>query len=84
MLRTAILLATLVALPAHAQDANRYTIHSGVLSGFSSQGEPPPITIMLDRVTGQTWMLAVVGDAPQWISLPYNGRVPADALPPRR
>ena len=58
----------------------RYIIQNGVMSGFSEGS--PPVTILLDTLTGKTWMLGVVENSPRWLALPFVPQVPADVLPP--
>lgn len=74
-------IAVFTAQTAAADDQGRYEIYQGKISGFA-QGDPPPVTILLDRQTGQTWMLALLGSSPQWLALSYNSKPPPNTLPP--
>lgn len=60
---------------------DRFTIHNAVLAGTGPL-EHPPVTILLDRTTGQTWMLAAIENKVLWIAVGYNPKVPDNALPP--
>jgi len=71
------------AAPAVAQEGQppRFQIYAGVISGM--QGNPP-MTIMLDTQTGDTWGLAFVSQtgAFGWMKLNYMEGSTRPAPPP--
>jgi hypothetical protein len=85
----AVVVSMMLVENAFAQNASvqedseaRFAIHSAVLAGAP---ESPPVTIMLDRRTGQSWMLTATTKNSetkiQWMSVPYNPSVPLGVLP---
>ena len=56
----------------------RFGLHEGTLA---NPGEPQKITILIDRQTGQTWMLVVVETIPQWVPLKFPALLPPNPLP---
>ena len=80
----AVLTVAVVTIAMAGSDTapvSRFTIHSAVIAGGGAVKDPP-VTILLDRTTGQTWMLGVIENKPQWLSISYRPEVPKNALPP--
>lgn len=63
------------------QQEGRFSIYQGTISGLSG-GEPPTVTILIDSLTGQSWMLAVLDNSPKWMPLGFSVPMPAHTLPP--
>lgn len=81
-MRTAAVIMMLAALtPAAVADESvgRYVIQNGNISG--AQGTPP-VSILIDSQTGQTWFLGVIDGSPQWLPLVYGSPTPSGTLPP--
>lgn len=75
--------STLLFAPApRAQETDKeiYSIVGGQISGLTGDNQ---VTIMINRRTGQTWLLALVaGQSPKWLPLTYSETVPRHTLPP--
>lgn len=69
--------------PAAGQDApaERYEIRQATIGGIADAA-PLEVTVLLDRETGRTWMLAAIDGRPKWLPLPFNPQVPDNVLPP--
>lgn len=82
----AAVVALIYAVPGTAAEGNesagdRFTIHAAVLTG-TGVPQDTPVTILLDRGTGRTWMLFVIDKGPTWVPVPYHPKVPDNAEPP--
>ncbi len=60
---------------ADEADAERYTIRDGVIG-------PQVVTILLDRMTGRTWMLKKIGTEVVWEGLTLGPRPAKESLDP--
>ena len=63
------------------QHSNDFTIQNAIIAGTGASNDPP-ITILLDRKTGQTWMLGQANGVIQWLQVPYSPVVPKNVVPP--
>ena len=65
-------------------DHSRFVIANGTFLISSGSGELPEVTLLLDKITGQTWFLvSPPGKSLQWQGLPFHNVVPQPALPPK-
>ena len=70
---TTALLAMLLAATASAQGEERQTGRYQMVAVPASQSQTFPEALLLDTVTGQTWMLYhETGRAIQWFPLPFS------------
>ena len=70
-----VFVLTLGGAVADEADAERYTIRDGVIG-------PQMVTILLDRITGRTWMLKKIGTEVVWEELALGPRPAKESLDP--
>ncbi len=70
-----VFILTLAGAVADEADAERYTIRDGVIGRQM-------VTILLDRMTGRTWMLKKIGTEVVWEELTLGPRPAKESLDP--
>ena len=71
-----VFVLTLGGVMADEADTERYAIRDGVIG-------PQVVTILLDRMTGRTWMLKKIGAEVVWEELTLGHRPAKEFLDPR-
>jgi hypothetical protein len=59
-------------------DGSRFEVVAGALA--HADGTSTPTTVLIDRRTGQSWMLRQ-GETAEWVAVPYGTARPSRLLP---